>query len=118
MSTHYKKLIELVKNIYKLTQNFPKEELYGLVSQIRRCAVSIPSNIAEGNTRQTTKDTIQFFYYAKASAAELETQIIIAKELNYINNIIEEKIQSKITEILKMLSSLIQVKQNSLKSKI
>lgn len=122
MESHYKKLIVwqksivLVKNIYKLTQKFPKEEIYGLVSQIRRCAVSIPSNIAEGNTRLTDKETVQFLYYAKSSAAELETQIIIAKEINFIVDSDYLKIENQITEILKMLSGLIKKKQDCINS--
>lgn len=118
MLTYYKNLtvwrksIELVKDIYKITQKFPKEEVYGLVSQMRRCAVSIPSNIAEGNTRQTTKETIQFFYYAKSSAAELETQIIISQELNYVDSEYLSIIENQINEI----SGLIKSKQDILNS--
>ena len=85
----WKEAIKLTTEIYRLTQNFPKEELYGLTNQIRRSAVSIPSNIAEGCARQTTKETIQFLYISLGSVAELETQLIITKELGYTENINE-----------------------------
>ncbi len=89
MSNHkdldaWKLSINLVTEIYKITQNFPKEDLYGLTNQIRRCAVSIPSNIAEGSARQSDKELIQFLYIALGSLAELETQLLIAQNLSYI----------------------------------
>lgn len=77
--------ISLSKRIYQLTQHFPKHELYGLTSQIRRAVVSIPSNIAEGCGRNSDKETARFVEIAIASAFEVETQIIIAQELNYIS---------------------------------
>ena len=70
-----------------ITKSFPKDELYGLTNQIRRSAISIPSNIAEGCARQTAKETTQFLYISLGSIAEVETQLLIAKELNYIENI-------------------------------
>ena len=82
----WKESINLVVDIYNITGNFPKEELYGFTSQIRRSAVSIPSNIAEGCARQTAKETSQFLHICLGSVAELETQLIIAKELNYIKD--------------------------------
>jgi len=72
----WKNRIELVKKIYILTKDFPKEEIYTLTSQIRRSAISIPSNIAEGAARNSKKEFIQFLYIALGSAAELETQLI------------------------------------------
>lgn len=81
----WQKGIEVVKDIYILTKKFPKEELYGLTSQMRRSAVSIPSNIAEGFRRYHNKEYKQFLYITLGSCAELETQIIIANELDYIN---------------------------------
>jgi four helix bundle protein len=80
----WKKSMALVVEIYHITKTFPKDEMYGLVNQIRRCAVSIPSNIAEGCARQTSKETIQFLYIALGSTAELETQLLISAELGYI----------------------------------
>ena len=74
----------LVKDIYSITKSFPKEETYGLINQLRRCAVSIPSNIAEGCGRRTAADTIQFLHISRGSLYELETQLYIALDLNYI----------------------------------
>jgi four helix bundle protein len=88
--------IELVKNIYKGTQNFPKQEIYGLTSQIRRAAISIPSNIAEGHIRQYQTEFRQFLSVALGSLAELGTQIVISRELNYISN---EKFQNLIEQM-------------------
>lgn len=97
-----KKSIELTKNVYLVTKNFPKEEIYGLINQIRRASVSIPSNIAEGASRQSNKEFIQFLYIALGSLAELETQLIISKEIGYIN-----KIEFDLEEIRKMILGLI-----------
>lgn len=82
----WKKSRELVNKVYELTKKFPKEEIYGLTNQIRRCAVSVPSNIAEGCGRQHTNDSIQFFYIARESLYELETQLFLSVDQNYINN--------------------------------
>ncbi len=103
----WKEAIMLVKKTYELTSVFPKEEMYGLTSQIRRAAVSIPSNIAEGAARNSTKEFIQFLYIALGSCAELDTQLIIAKELGYIKEtqslLFEdlEKIKSKILGLIR-----------------
>ncbi|MFA5010608.1 MAG: four helix bundle protein [Ignavibacteria bacterium] len=77
----WKKSIDLVSEIYEITKSFPKEEIYGLTNQIRRSAVSIPSNIAEGAGRNHDKEFIQFLYIAMGSSSELETQIFICKNL-------------------------------------
>ena len=82
----WQKGIALVKQIYSLTQTFPPEERYGLASQMRRAAVSVPSNIAEGQARHTTREFIQFVSHAEGSVAELDTQLIIAIELGYCRN--------------------------------
>src|SRR4029077_13405925 len=79
----WQKAIELAKVIYKLTWTFPPEERFGLISQMRRAAVSIPSNIAEGQARRTTPEFVQFISHAEGSAAELDTQIILAVELQF-----------------------------------
>ncbi|HJU46030.1 MAG TPA: four helix bundle protein [Chitinophagaceae bacterium] len=103
----------LTKEIYLLTKIFPKDELYGLVSQIRRCAVSIPSNIAEGYGRQHKKETIQFLHIARGSLYELETQLYISKDLEYID---ESKINSMILmidECRKILNGLINYFENN-----
>jgi four helix bundle protein len=78
--------IELVEEVYKMTVEFPKEEIYGLTSQMRRAAVSIPSNISEGAARSGKKEFIRFLYVALGSLAELETQTIIAEKLGYLKN--------------------------------
>ena len=99
--------IELVTCIYQLTKKFPKDEIYGLVSQMRRCAVSIPSNIAEGSQRSSKKDFAHFLEMAKSSAAELETQLIIANNLQYISETEKKDNIEKVIDIRKMLSGLI-----------
>ena len=90
----------LVKLVYILTKSFPKEELYGLTNQIRRCVVSVPSNIAEGIGRQSNKETIHFLFIAKGSLQEVETQLYLSYDLEYISeeelkNILEKVISSK-----------------------
>lgn len=105
----WKNGIELVKKIYILTKDFPKEEIYTLTSQIRRSAISIPSNIAEGAARNSKKEFIQFLYIALGSAAELETQLIVAKELGYIKdlNIFDdfEKLDIQLIGLIKYLKN-------------
>ena len=86
-----------------MTLNFPKSETYGLTSQIRRCAISIPSNIAEGFQRHHKKEYVQFLHIALASGAELETQLIIACDLNYLSLKDLELITFKLEEIQRML---------------
>lgn len=112
MRTHkdlivWQKSIELVKLIYKETQLFPKEELFGLVSQMRRAAVSIPSNIAEGYGRESKKECRHFVYISLGSASELETQLIIAKELDFMKEEAYICLISIVNEVIRMLSSLI-----------
>ena len=107
----WQKTIKLVENIYKEVREFPKYETYVLSDQIRRAVISVPSNIAEGSGRNTTKEFIQFLYIALGSTCELETQMIIANKLGYIKNI--DNILTNINEIRKMLNGLI----NSLKRK-
>ncbi len=80
----WKRAVEFVITIYKNTKNFPTEEKYGLTSQIRRAAVSIPANIAEGSARQTTKEFLNFLSIAQGSSSELETELLIAQKLGYI----------------------------------
>lgn len=101
----WKESINFVVQIYEVTKNFPNDELYGLTNQIRKSAVSIPSNIAEGCARRTAKDTIYFLYIAVGFVAELETQLIIAKELNFITSI--DAYIDKLNHIKKLLIGLI-----------
>ncbi|MBI5045248.1 MAG: four helix bundle protein [Candidatus Levybacteria bacterium] len=104
----WQKSIILVKEVYQLTKNFPRSELYGLTSQMRRSAISIPSNIAEGYGRKSTKEYAQFYGIAFGSARELETQLIIARELQFINVSAFAKIDTLLNEILRMLNTMIQ----------
>ena len=102
--------IELVKDIYKITKDFPDDEKFGIISQIRRSAVSIPSNIAEGAARNSNKDYIRFLYIALGSLSEIETQLIIAKELNFSNGIGQlmksvDIIRPKLLNLIKYLKS-------------
>lgn len=103
----WQKSINLVVEIYKLTDNFPKSELYGLSSQMRRCAVSIPSNVAEGRRRGSKKEYRQFLIIAFGSGAELEIQIIIAKKLSFLPTKDYLMIDQLLNEIMKMLNKMI-----------
>jgi four helix bundle protein len=102
----WQKSILLVKKIYKLTLLFPTEEKFGLISQMRRAAVSIPSNIAEGQARHRTGEFIQFVSVAEGSLAELDTQITISVELDYCKEEDLKEIFQLVTEIRKMLNAL------------
>jgi four helix bundle protein len=103
----WQRSLELVLEIYSLTDKFPKEEIYGLVSQMRRAAVSIPSNIAEGRLREHRKEFRQFLLNAFASGGELETQIEIARQLPKTRELNYQKAESLPTEVMKMLNSII-----------
>lgn len=98
---------ELASLVYELTKSFPKEEMFGLTSQIRRSAVSVPSNIAEGCGRNTSKDTMQFLFIARGSLYELETQLFISFDLKYINSEQVENVIGKITECKKLVNGFI-----------
>ena len=103
----WQKSMVLVTDIYQLTNSFPKEEIYGLTSQIRRSSVSIPSNIAEGYGRDGNKDYLKFLNIAIASLFEIQTQLEIAFNLKYTNEIQFNKIYEESREIERMLSSFI-----------
>jgi four helix bundle protein len=107
--------IELVTDVYDITSLFPKDETYGLTSQIRRSAISIPSNIAEGFTRYYNKEYRQFLYISLGSCAELETQLVIANRLNYLEADIKSKISNDLEIICKMITNLIKKINNDLK---
>lgn len=99
--------IELIIEIYRLTKPFPKDELFALVSQMRRAAVSIVSNIAEGYARKSRQEYIRFLRIAFASGAELETQLIVAQKLQFASQKEYEKAEQLLTEVLRMLNTLI-----------
>ena len=101
----WKRSRQLAIDIYAATKDFPRNEQYGLTSQIRRCAVSIPSNIAEGSSRSSKKDFARFLEISIGSAHELETQIDIAHNVSYLDGESYERINKEINEILKMTSS-------------
>lgn len=106
----WKQSMVLVEDIYALTKNFPSDEKYGLSSQIKRAVVSVPSNIAEGAGRKGDKEFIQFLYIAMGSLSELETQLILANRLQFIDSV--ESYLSQIEKIKKMLFGLIRYVNN------
>lgn len=106
--------MELASKVYTATLSFPQSEQFGLVSQMRRCVVSIPSNIAEGYGRGTNNDLIHFLYMSLGSSNELDTQLTLSKEFGYINPSDGESIMNLNEEINKMILSLIYKRKNSL----
>ena len=113
----WKKSVLLVTTVYEVTKGFPKEEIYGITNQIRRSAVSVPSNIAEGSARQGNKEYVQFLYISLGSLTELETQFIIARNLKYLSENDFDSLMGNLTEIGKMIIGLIKYikKQMNLK---
>lgn len=103
----WQKSILLVKRLYEITRTFPKDEQYGITSQMRRAAVSIPSNIAEGYARCHDRELLHFLYISLGSASELETQLIICREIDYLSMELFEEMMKMNGEIIRMLSSLI-----------
>ncbi|NJL41133.1 MAG: four helix bundle protein [Leptolyngbyaceae cyanobacterium SM1_4_3] len=106
--------MSIAEQIYRMSAAFPKQELYGLTSQMQRAAVSIPSNVAEGHARASTKEYLHHLSIALGSLAELETQLILAERLRYTGETSTESLLSQMDELGKMLRSL----QKSLKSKL
>lgn len=106
-----------VKEIYLVTKDFPKDEMYGLTSQMRRSAISIPSNIAEGYGRQYKKESIQFFHIARGSLYELETQLYIAADLYYLEQIKLSELILLLEECRKLLGGLIKYFETNLNLK-
>lgn len=103
----WQKGMNFCEEIYLVTKNFPKSEMYGLISQIRRSCISIPSNIAEGNARGSRAEYKQFLRIAFASAAELETQLMLSERIGYLKKKEFEILSTQLEEIIKMLNSLI-----------
>ena len=108
---------KLVLLIYKTTRKFPKQELFALVSQMRRAVVSITSNIAEGFSRQGFKEKLQFYYIALGSLTELQNQLLIAKDLGYLNKIEFSKIADKAIDVHRLLNAFIKKSKSILNSK-
>jgi four helix bundle protein len=104
--------IEMVSNVYNATRHFPKEEIYALTGQMRRSAISVPSNIAEGAARTTAREFLNFLSIARGSLSELETQIIISQRLGYLDK--NADIEEEINELFLMLNGLMR----SVKKKI
>jgi len=118
MKTHkdlnvWQESIALVTLIYEKTKSFPKDELFSLTSQIRRCAVSIPSNISEGAARESNKEFIRFLYISQGSIAELDTQLLIANNLNFLSKEDYINLDEKLVSIRKMLAGLIKFRKGS-----
>lgn len=103
----WQKAYELVLEVYKITKAFPKEEMYGLVSQMRRAAVSVPANIAEGYERNHRKEYLQFLYIAKGSLGEVETYLFLAKDLGYLSTDNYLVVEQKRIETARLLKGLI-----------
>ena len=103
----WQRSIQLVKAIYKLTNLFPKSEIFGLSSQMRRAAISIPANIAEGYARKHRAEYLQFLRIAFGSGAELETFIVLTEELNFANNSDTSDVRKYLDETMRMLNKLI-----------
>ncbi|WP_420154463.1 four helix bundle protein [Siphonobacter sp.] len=105
--TIWKECRKLTAEVYRVTRDFPKEELFGLTNQMRRCAVSIPSNLAEGCGRNHAKDSLQFFFISRGSLYELETQIYIASDQNYIPESEVNALLSQLSICKKLLNGFI-----------
>ena len=103
----WKAAVILAKNIYSATNAFPKEEIFGMTAQMRRCSVSIASNIAEGAARQGNKEFVQFLHIALGSAAELETQLFIAREVKLGKGAVLENLEEDLARIRHMLRGLV-----------
>ena len=103
----WKQSRQLVKSVYQLSKSFPKEEQFGLTNQLRRAAISVPSNIAEGSGRNHSKDSIQFFFIARGSLYEIETQLIISFDLEYISESQLQEVLVQVTRCKKLLNGFI-----------
>ena len=103
----WKKGVLLVKEVYLITRKFPPDEKYGLISQVRRSAVSVPSNIAEGASRKSENDRKRFYEISRSSLVEFDTQIEIAIQLKFINKNETEKIEKLANELFAMLSAMV-----------
>ena len=109
----WKKSIDFVIDVYKVTETFPKDERFGLTSQLRRASVSIPANIAEGAGRRSGKEFAHFLSTSQGSASEVETELIISHRLTYLNNEDYSRLQSELDDIGRMITGLSQHVQKS-----
>lgn len=109
----WQKAMDLVEMVYRMTDGFPRKEIYGLTSQMRRAVVSVPSNIAEGQGRSTTRDFLNFLPIATGSLKEVETQVLISQRLGYLNEPQTSKLLGLTTEVARVMSGL----TNSLRRK-
>lgn len=103
----WQKSVEFVLQIYKILKRFPVEERFGIISQMQRAAISIPSNIAEGAARRSRKEYLQFLYNARGSLSEIDTQLEISYKLNYLSKAEHTAFQNALDELSKMLNGLI-----------
>ncbi len=103
----WRRAMDLVLGVYRITGSFPRHEIYGLTSQMRRSAVSIPSNIAEGKGRYSRKELAQFLFHARGSLLELQTQITIARELGYLADAEGKSLTDVVSEVGRLLNGLI-----------
>ena len=110
----WQKSHDLVKKIYKVTADFPKGELYGLTSQIRRAVISVPTNIVEGFSRNSTKEYIQFLFIARGSLEEVRYLLFLSEELDFLSKVMHDDLENCCEEASKMTNALI----NSLRNKI
>jgi four helix bundle protein len=108
----WKESIELVKLVYDLTRDFPADEKYGLIAQMRRAAISIPSNIAEGAARQTDRDSLQFFVVARGSLSELDTHAEISRVLGLLSEESRNALESKLDAVDSLLNGLIRYRRS------
>ncbi len=108
----WKKAIDFVLIVYEETQSLPKDEKFGLTAQIRRAAVSIPANIAEGAARKSTKEFANFLSIAQGSASEVETELLIAHRLGYLDEAAYRKLRSEVDDIGRMITGLSQYLKN------
>ena len=103
----WQKAMDMVLKVYELTKTFPRDEIYGLTSQMRRAAVSVPSNIAEGKGRHSQKELIQFLFHARGSLLELETQNLIAERLGYLDQPKATNLKESSSEVGRLLNGMI-----------
>lgn len=108
----WRESMTLVKDIYKMTAKLPKDEKYGLISQLNRAAVSVPANIAEGAARQTKKEFKQFLFISRGSLSEIDTLLELSSELNYIENKNCQMISNKLDKVSALLNGLIRSVHN------